>query len=585
MFRNLRWRIVFPYVLLLLVAMTALSFYLTRTARQNALADLQEHLLIQTRTLAEVTRPLLASETEPATLDDLTDRWSGLFNARVTIIDAEGTVLGESHRDRRVMENHLRRLEIQEAQVTGQGSAIRFSESLQQEMMYTALRVSSDETALGYVRVALPLDSVEISIDRLRRTILTGAILTTLFAALLSIVIAERIAAPVRRLTGVARRMAAGDLNARLLTTSTDEIGTLTLAFNHMGQQLREKVNTLAEERTRLATVLDLMADGVLITDDRARVQLINPAATDLLNTSEEDALGYSFAQVVHHHQLIELERRCRETGKEQAETIEIPARNLFLQVVVTPLSPGQQGTLVIIQNLTAIRHLQTVRRDFISNISHELRTPLASLKAVVETLRDGALDDPPAAHRFLDRADREVDALTQIVQELLELSRIESGKVPLRLSPTAVADVIMPVVERLRPQAERNEIELILDISDRLPPVLVDAQRAQQVVSNLLHNAIKFTPPGGQVTIRARAAEAEAMVLVDVIDTGVGIPPADLSRIFERFYKADRARSGGGTGLGLAIARHLVQAHGGKIRATSEEGRGSTFSFTLRAA
>lgn len=585
MFKNLRWRIVFPYVLLLLVTMTALSFYLTRTVRQNALADLQEHLLIQTRTLAEVTQPLLTTETEPAALDDLAERWSAIFEARVTIIDAEGTVLGESHEDRRLMENHLRRTEIQEAQVTGEGSAIRFSETLQQDMMYTALPVISGEAHLGYVRVALSLDSVERSINRLRQAIFTGAILTMLFAALLSIIIAERIARPVRRLTDVAGRMAEGNLNTRLLTTSEDEIGSLTQAFNHMGQQLREKVNTLAEERTRLATVLDLMADGVLITDHRSRVQLINPAAIELLNTSEEDALGHSFAQVVHHHQLIELERRCRETGKEQAETVEITPRNLFLQVVVTPLGPEQQGVLVIIQNLTAIRHLQTVRRDFISNISHELRTPLASLKAVIETLRDGALDDPPAAHRFLDRADREVDALTQMVQELLELSRIESGKVPLRLSPTPVADVVMPAVERLRPQAERNEIELILEIAADLPPVLVDAQRTQQVVSNLLHNAIKFTPPHGQVTIRASEEEAEAMVLVEVIDTGVGIPPGDLSRIFERFYKADRARSSGGTGLGLAIARHLVQAHGGEIRARSQEGRGSTFSFTLRIA
>jgi two-component system phosphate regulon sensor histidine kinase PhoR len=205
-------------------------------------------------------------------------------------------------------------------------------------------------------------------------------------------------------------------------------------------------------------------------------------------------------------------------------------------------------------------------------------------LKAVVETLRDGALDDPPAAHRFLDRADREVDALTQMVQELLELSRIESGKVPLRLSPTPVADVIAPAVERLRPQADRNRIELTVEIPADLPPVLIDAQRVQQVVSNLLHNAIKFTPAGGQVTIRAKDGDAE-MVRVEVTDTGIGIPTGDLPRIFERFYKTDRARSSGGTGLGLAIARHLVQAHGGEIRARSKEGHGSTFTFTLPVA
>jgi len=584
MFKNLRWRIVIPYVLLILVAMATLSFYLTRAVRQSAQADLQEHLLTQTRTLAEVARPLLATETEAAALEDLARRWAELVNARVTIIGVSGTVLGESHQDRLQMENHLRRPEIQEARVTGEGSAIRFSETLQREMMYTALPVTSAQEIVGYVRVALPLDSVEHSANQLQGTIFTGTLLITLFAMFLSLIIAERIARPVRRLTGVARRMAEGDLSARLLTSSQDEIGTLTRAFNHMGQQLREKVDTLAEERTRLATVLELMADGVLITDEQGRVELINPTAAELLNTTEAEALGHSFAQVVHHYQLIELWQGCQEQSREQTETIEIGPRNLFLQVVVTPLGPGQQGTLVIIQNLTALRHLQTVRRDFISNISHELRTPLASLKAVVETLRDGALDDPPAAHRFLDRADREVDALTQMVQELLELSRIESGKVPLRLSPTPVADVIAPTVERLRPQAERNEVVLVVELSPELPLVLVDAQRVQQVVSNLLHNAIKFTPAGGKVTLRATDGEA-GVVRVEISDTGIGIPASDLPRIFERFYKSDRARSGGGTGLGLAIARHLVEAHGGEIRARSQEGHGSAFSFTLPVA
>jgi two-component system phosphate regulon sensor histidine kinase PhoR len=584
MFRNLRWRIVFPYVALILVAMAALSFYLTRVVRQSALDDLQEHLLVGTRTVAEAARPLLAGEIEAAASEDLASRWAELLEARVTIIGPGGEVLGESDVDPASMENHLRRPEIQEAQVTGVGTAIRFSETLEQEMMYTALPVTTAGETLGYVRVALPLNSVESSINQLRGAIITGTLLSALFTIGLAIVIAERIARPVRRLTGVARRMAEGDLDVRLLTNSQDEIGTLTRAFNYMGEQLRDKVSTLAEERGRLATVLELMADGVLITDGRGRVELINPAAARLLDTTEEDALGRSFAQVVHHHQLIELEQRCRETGEEQSETVEIAPRNLFLQVVITPL-PGQQGHLVIIQNLTAIRHLQTVRRDFISNISHELRTPLASLKAVIETLRDGALDDPPAAQRFLDRGDREVDALTQMVQELLELSRIESGKVPLRLSPTKVADIIMPPVERLRPQAERNQLTLTLDIPDDLPLILVDSQRVQQVVSNLLHNAIKFTPAGGEVVIRATTGPRRETVTVSVADTGVGIPDSDLPRIFERFYKADRARSSGGTGLGLAIARHLVQAHAGQIEARSREGQGSVFSFTLPTA
>jgi two-component system phosphate regulon sensor histidine kinase PhoR len=223
------------------------------------------------------------------------------------------------------------------------------------------------------------------------------------------------------------------------------------------------------------------------------------------------------------------------------------------------------------------------VRRDFVSNLSHELRTPLASLKALVETLRDGALEDPKAAGRFLNSVETEVDALTQMVQELLDLSRVESGQVPLNLVPADVRDVLSRPSERLRPQAERAGLTLSVELPPDLPRVLADVERMQQVVINLLHNAIKFTPPGGRVAISAETAGDE--MIMSVRDTGVGIAAENLDRIFERFYKADRARSGGGTGLGLAIAKHIVQAHGGRIWAESAEGKGSVFRFTLRVA
>jgi two-component system phosphate regulon sensor histidine kinase PhoR len=362
-----------------------------------------------------------------------------------------------------------------------------------------------------------------------------------------------------------------------------------------MADQIREQVTSLAEERGRLAAVLDHMADGVLITDESGQVRLINAAAARLLDTSEERAIGRSFAQVVPHHPLIELWKACRERGEEQIEMVEVSRHGLFLQAIVTPFGYRQddegrpteesdaEGYLVILQDLTRIRRLETVRRDFISNISHELRTPLAGLKALVDTLRGGAIKDPPAAKRFLKRMDAEVDTLTQMVEELLELSRIESGQAPLRLAPTPVAELVVPPVDRLRPQAERAGLELTVLLPPELPLVLADADRARLVLTNLVHNAVKFTPPGGHIQIAARPAGDE--MIFSVQDTGVGIPVEDLPRIFERFYKADRARSGGGTGLGLAIAKHLVQGHGGRIWAESVEGQGSTFYFTLPVA
>jgi len=585
MFRKLRWRIALPYVALILVATLGLTVYISDQVRQVRLADLEAQLLADARLLADGAAPLLQEKADPQVLDGLARRWAAALGARVTVIGADGVVLGESHEDRTQMDNHLLRPEVRQALKAGQGSSVRPSATLGYEMMYVAVPIRNGPgQVLGIMRVALPVAEIEANVNRLRRSIVLAGLATALAATLLAVFLAGRMTEPLRQLTAVAGRLAAGDLNARLFSSRRDEVGQLTAAFNHMADRLREQMTSLAEERGRLTTVLDHMADGVLITDREGQVQLINAAAARLLNTDEQRALGRSFAQVAPHYPLIELWKRCREQGGEQTDTVEISRHGLFLQAIITPFAEAEaQGYLIILQDLTRIRRLETVRRDFISNISHELRTPLAGLKALVDTLRGGAIKNPPAARRFLKRMDAEVDALTQMVEELLELSRIESGQAPLRLAPTPVAEVVIPPVDRLRPQAERAGLELTISLPPDLPPVLADVERARQVLTNLVHNAIKFTPSGGRVTVAAQTA-AEGM-LFSVQDTGVGIAAEDLPRIFERFYKADRARSGGGTGLGLAIARHIVQGHGGRIWAESVAGQGSTFYFTLLLA
>jgi two-component system phosphate regulon sensor histidine kinase PhoR len=282
---------------------------------------------------------------------------------------------------------------------------------------------------------------------------------------------------------------------------------------------------------------------------------------------------------VLHQPRLIETWQSSRETGETREESVELSARKRFLQLVVLP-DRHEGGSLLLVQDLTRVRRLETVRRDFISNISHELRTPLASLKALTETLREGALEDPKAASRFLGQIETEVDALAQMATELLELSRIESGQVPLELKVVSAATLLLSSADRMRAQVERAGLVLRLDTAQEMTEVLADPPRLEQVLVNLIHNAIKFTRPGGEITLAVHTEED--FVCFSVSDTGEGIPVDDLERIFERFYKADRARSGGGTGLGLSIARHLVEAHGGRIWAESTEGQGSTFHFTI---
>ncbi|MBN1954875.1 MAG: HAMP domain-containing protein [Anaerolineae bacterium] len=609
MFRTIRWRIAIPYILLILVSMLGLSIYLSSFVRDVYLEDLRAQLAAEARLISESLVELPEPDEATDTLNQQARAYADLLDMRVTIIAADGLVLGESHEDRAGMDNHLLRPEVQQALAEGQGSSIRYSRTVGYEMMYVALPMETDGEVIGFVRVALSLQQVEENVAHLRRTILLTALLAAVVAGSLAVYLAERTARPVRRLTEAVQEMAQGDLSARLLPTTQDEVGVLTRTFNTMAERLRETILTLTEERGRLAAVLENMADGALITDDTGHVRLINPAAARIFATDIESALGRSFAEVARDHRIIALWQDCRERCDERSGVITMGRDGLFIQVVVTPLWDAAPGTyLVVLQDLTEVRRLETVRRDFVSNISHELRTPLASLKALTETLRDGALEDPPAAHRFLNRMETEVDALTQMVRELLELSRIESGQVPFDIRPADVEDVILLSVDRLRPQAERAGLELNVELEAGLPPVQADVERMQQVFTNLVHNAIKFTPPGGRVsvhvmyvedgdTVTRRHGDKETPILslspghlvtwspcllISVSDTGVGIPAQDLPRIFERFYKADRARSGGGTGLGLSIAKHIIQSHGGRIWAESTEGRGSTFYVAL---
>jgi len=585
MFNRIRWRIAVPYVALILGVMAIVVLYLSGAVRGVYVDRLEAQLNGEATLIGDALAPA-APWPRTENLDPAAAHYARLLGTRITIIGVDGTVLGESHESRLQMENHLGRPEVQQALREGTGSSVRYSETVGYDMLYAAARLGSQDEPMGIVRVALPLSQVDAQIAGLRRTLLIGALVTTLLATGLAVAIAERTARPLRRLTAVAERLAAGDLNARLLPVGRDEVAQLMRAFNNMADQLRGQVDTLAREQSRLSAVLENAASGIIITDAEGRVDLINPAAARLLDTTPERAMGASLVQAVRYHQLIELWQRCRDEQQEQSGVVERSLQGLFLQAIVKPFrEAGVQGYLTILQDLTRIRRLETVRRDFISNISHELRTPLAGLKALVDTLRDGALDDPPAARRFLDRMEGEVDALTQMVEELLELSRIESDKIPLRLQPTPLAEIVVPPVERLRPQAERAGLDLVVDLPE-LPPLMADAERAQRVVTNLVHNAIKFTPAGGQIRVSARELSGplpaaagtgapEALgsgrwVVVAVHDDGTGIDPDDLPRIFERFYKADRARSGGGTGLGLAIAKHIVQGHGGRIWAES---------------
>lgn len=583
MFRSIRWRITLPYIGLILVTMLALGVYLSNFVRQTYINDLESKLADEARIIGDVITPDLETIGTTPNLDPQAKHWASNLNARVTIIAPDGTVWGESDEDRALMTNHSDRPEVIQALANGVGSSSRLSQTLGYPMLYTAVRVADNQNVLGLVRVALPLQQVSANIANLQRIMIAATIVVTFLAVILATLIASRISRPIRDLTQSAWHLASVNPVDQPIPPNKDEISQLGMVFNIMSIRLSGEIKDLETERATLEAVLQKMTDGVFIVDAQGDVQLINPAAEKMFSISRLTSITRPLIEVVRHHQPVEMWQRCRDTGEAQRVDFEISNR-LLLQGIATSLSPVISGsTLLLFQDMTRQKQIEAMRRDFISNVSHELRTPLAALKALTETLQAGALEDPPAAHRFLEQMETEVDSLSLMVNELLELSRIESGRVPLNLASTRPIDIVNPAYERLRLQAERAGISLTIECPDDLPPVLADVVRVQQVVVNLLHNAIKFTSSGGQVAVRAE--QKDRAIRFTVGDTGIGIAAEDLPRIFERFYKVDRSRATSGTGLGLAIARHLVEAHGGRIWVESEVGKGSSFQFTIPIA
>lgn len=588
-------RITLAYVALIVGVAAALGVYLTAALRTAQLDRLLDQLAAEARLIAVSTRPTLRTG-DASRVDASARLLAATIAARVTVIAADGTVLGDSQADPATLENHAGRAEVAAVLAGGAlGSSTRYSASVGRDLLYVAAPILDGDRVIGVARVAREVAGVEAEVRRAIGVVLAAVAVAALLGVVLASVVARRVTEPIGRLTRTARRMTQSDLGRPgggergAWAGRRDEIGELGRAFEEMAGRLRTVIDDLSTDRGRLAAVLAAMADGLMLIDREERVVLANRAAARLLDVPERaldagGAEGIRLIEFVHDHELHELVRGTAARGGPRSELIRLGSSGHNLRITATRMRGGSAAVLLLIQNVTEIRRAETIRRDFVANVSHELRTPIASVKALVETLEDGALEDPPAAREFLHRMHVEVDRMAQLVQELLDLARIESGRAKLTLEARDPAELVAAAAERLRAQADRAGVTLAVSAQVGLPPVRADAGRIEGAIVNLVHNAIKFTPAGGRVEVRAEAGDPGA-VRVSVRDTGVGIPAEDLPRIFERFYKTDRSRASSGTGLGLAIVKHVVQAHGGQVGASSDIGSGSTFWFTLITA
>ena len=578
--RSFQWRIGIPFIILIVLCMGALGIYLTSSVRSSQLSNLRFQLEQEARIAAQASLPSLLGEGD--TPEVLATKLGQEIDTRITIIAPDGTVLGDSIQDPATMDNHSTMPEVIAALAKGIGESTRFSDTLKEKMMYVALTVNNQGKLLGITRVALPLTTVNNSVNQVGRTVIISTIIVAVLAVLAAWFIARTAARPIRQLTRASREIAGGKLEQKIAVSNRGEIGQLAQAFNEMSSQLKTTLETLSAEKGQLAGILANMADGVIVTDAEGNIALANQAAEKLFGFKESVALGQPLIEAVRDHDVDAILKLCLKSGRQQTAQFESGVARYFLRAIALPLQNQSRlsGVLILVQDLTELRNLQTMRRDLVGNISHELRTPIAGIKAMAETLQNGAIEDKEAAKDFLSRIVGEADRLTQMVGELTQLSRIETGRTELKMEPVDINTLVDEVLAEMAPLAARQHLALSQELSHGLPAIKADKERIRQTIVNLVHNAIKFNRENGRVTV-STAFDAKS-VTVSVADTGIGISKNDLPHVFERFYKADKARSGGGSGLGLAIAKHTVQAHGGDIRAQSEEGKGSTFSLIL---
>jgi len=585
--KRLLWQLYLPFLLITIFALVALVWYASETLNSNHRSQLSGGLEARALLAGEHIRSMLLEGRERE-VQDLVWRLGSLSTTRITVIMPDGKVSGDSMEDPDVMDNHRNRPEIVRAMSGGTGMSTRYSRTMNQNMMYVAVPVHGLGRIIGIVRTSLPLTSIEKNVRAVQLRIVLGGVIIALLAAAVSLFLTRRITRQVREMKDGAERFARGEYDVKLPVADSEELGGLAEALNAMAVQHDERIRTILEQHQEQETVLSGMVEGVIALDTGGHILNMNSAAARLLGTDPSNADGKNLKDIVRNTAMLEFAGRAlRSTDPlEGYITLEDESEDRFIQATgsVLKAAGGESiGAVIVLNDITRLHKLENVRRDFVANVSHELKTPITSIKGFVETLQDGALKRKKDAKRFLDIIADQADRLNLIIEDLLSLSRIEQEEErnEIILERMNLLNVLQHAILQCEAKAKKKKVNILLNCDDSLT-ALINPRLFEQAVVNLLNNAINYSDPESDVLVTGN--QIEPGVAIRISDSGVGIEQTHLPRLFERFYRVDKARSRkmGGTGLGLAIVKHIVQAHGGNIGVESAPGKGSTFTIIL---
>ncbi len=587
--RKLIWQIYPSYLLIIVAALAAVAFYISGALEESYLRETQRHLEAHIKLFQVMAHEPFSPEQQQQ-VDALCKTFGNTLGSRITVILPSGQVIGDSMEHPSQMDNHGDRPEILSAFADRIGVATRYSYTVKRQMMYVALPLKNGERIVGVARASLPVLTVQQTLSLIDKKIVLGGVVIAIFAAIISFGVAYWINRPLEDIRNGAEQFASGHLQHRIYPTGSQEFKLLAETMNQMATQLHDRFDQITQQRNELETMLASMTEAVVVVDPEERIVRCNQAAGTLFQIDVTAATNRSIQEVIRNADIQRFLKTTLNSEKPVEDLIEIDFEGeQFLRAYGTLLKNGEQlvqGALLVFHDITRLKQLENMRREFVANVSHELKTPITAIKGFVETLQTGAMEDTKTAPRFLEIIARNANRLENIIDDLLALSKIEQGEDSgqILLLRDNITDVLRAAMTACAPKSAEKEITVTLDAPASLY-ANVNADLLEQAVGNLLDNALKYSGAGS--TIRIQGMRQHDQIVISVKDSGCGIPAEHLPRLFERFYRVDKARSRnlGGTGLGLAIVKHIIQAHQGAVTVESAVGKGSVFTITLPAA